>query len=311
MKKSAFFSVVVLFGAFFAQTGAAFAQELTELLPEKSTWSFVTAEPTGDWVTQFPLPNGKVSEGELRTDGNWPEDKPRVWMTTKLTLPKDYTPGNLFLRYRYDDNAKVFINGTLVYAGRGVTRNGWGTQTYTKRIPNNLKPGDNVVAVFCENTAEGGFVFASLLTDGEPALEITPILPIGGEWSCTFTHPGDGWLRKYPLPQSKTVSTPLSTENDWPWDEGDVWMTQEITLPEDFVPEEMIVQYVVDDRLTVNVNGVQVMENVSGLRWKFVRNAKNALKPGRNVIAVRGMNHSRDGLLDIDIFVRKLSDEEK
>lgn len=293
------------------QSAKLYAQELTELLPEKSAWSFVTAEPAGGWETQYPLAGGSINSGELRTDGNWPKDKPRAWMTAKLTLPGDYTPGNLFLRYRYDDNAKVFINGTLVYAGRGVTRNGWGTQTYTKQIPNNLKPGDNVVAVFCENTAEVGFVSVSLLTDDRPALEITPVLPIGGEWSCTFTHPGDGWLRKYPLPQSITVATPLSTENDWPWDEGDVWMTQEVMLPEDYVPEEMIVQYVVDDRLTVNVNGAQIMENVGGLRWKFVRNAKNTLKPGRNVIAVRGMNHSRDGLLDIDIFVRKLPDEEK
>ncbi len=93
---------------------------------------------------------------------------------------------------------------------------------------------------------------------------------------------------------------------------GDGWATQSIELPEDFKPAEMemILQTIVDDTLRVYINGEQVFRGGSTDFWAFTRTAKHPLKPGKNIIAVRGENYERDGRIGLDLFLRKYTEEE-
>ncbi len=296
--------------AFFLGQSSAFG-EYRELLPEKSAWTFVTVKPAKNWTTQSPLPKSQICVGEIHTDRQWPKKAPNVWMTTKLTLPKDYTPGNLLLRYRHDDNMMVFINGELVYQALGYTYSE-GIVTYTRRIPNHLIPGENIIAAYVENEESDGFASVSLLEDGEPPLDWELITPPTGKWSYTYDNPGDRWVEKFPLPKSKLAFGTFNTKKLWPHNTENIWMTQVVMLPPNYVPEGMHVQFVADDFLWLYINGTLVLDKVSSFQWTTDRNMQNPLRPGKNIIAARGFNwRPGDGILGVDIFISKSSEESK
>ncbi len=307
MKKSRMILYIVFMAAFFSWPLTLCGQGYSELMPEKSVWSFVNAKPAANWTTQFPLRGGKMCVGELHTDRLWPLSMPCAWMTTKLTLPADYKPGNLYLLYRYDDHAAFFVNGAPVYQCLGMC-----TGNQIKRIRNPLVPGDNFIAAFCENLRGDGYVLAVLLTDNQPALDADSILPSDGTWSYTFDNPGARWTTQSPLPRSKTIVGPISKNNVWSGQYKNVWMTRTVNLPMTYVPEEMIVEYNIDDNIWVYVNGVEVLqEGTTEGSWRLARDVKNPLKPGKNIIAVRAENIESYSYVGVDIYTRQFTEEDK
>lgn len=236
-----------------AMTPLSNAQQRTAILSDKAVWSYVFAKPTvKNWTMQYPLPKGGYNVGEMHTNKNWQKNKPNVWMTAKVTLPADYKPGNLFLQYRYDDNIAISINGKPVFQAIGYCE---GTRrdlfpSREKRIPNELVPGDNFVAVYCQNTGGDGFALVTLRTDEDPPLDIKPVIPVGGNWSYTCDDPGQQWTTRFPLPKSKLSCGVFCTLADtWDRKKHKIWMTQIVTLPKDYVAEEMLVQYLSDDSI--------------------------------------------------------------
>ncbi len=303
---------------FLAAAVPVVAQERTEILPENVAWSYVFAKPTvKNWTTQFPLPNGQIHVGTITTGNVWPKDKPNIWATTRLTLPVDYKPGNLFLRYAHDDHIMIYINGEVVYQALGAT---WCEQLRVhkknKLIPNILRPGENIIAILGYNIRESGEMHVTLFTDDRPPLSIESVLQADGKWSYTCQNPGAQWVKQFPLRGGKLGSAPFSTNlgGVWPEKERNIWMTQAVTLPKDYMPEEMIVQYLSDDILWLYVNGTLVLHvnrATSAEYWVFDRDAKNTLKPGRNTIAVRCENTGGGGFVGVDIFTRKYTDADK
>lgn len=295
-----------------AMTPLSNAQERTAILPENTAWSYVFTPPTvKNWTMQYPLPKGGYNVGEMHTNKNWPKNKPNVWMTAKVTLPADYKPGNLFLQYRHDDDVAIFINGKLVYQAMGHCAIDGKVRTRTKLIPNGLKPGDNFVAVFCKDRGETAYVYVTLWTDGNPPLNIESVLPPDGKWSYTFDDPGQRWTTQFPLPKSKLAVGPITTTLLWPSKHRNVWMTQVVTLPANYTPEEVIVQCINDDRAWIYVNGEELSLPKFDGHWKQARHVKNLLRPGKNIIAVRCENKRGAGYVSVDIFTRKYTDDEK
>ena len=285
--------------------------EFIGIMPEKSAWSFVFTKPGANWTKQYPLPGGGICVGEMSTNNHWQNNKPSVWMTTKLTLPADYKPGDLFLKLAYDDHITVFINGVPIYQARGGN---WNNITRTKRIPDVLVPGDNIIAVYGKDVDGGksGYAHITLLTDNQPPLDTTPLYPADAKWSYTFDDPGPQWINTFPLPRSKVAAGAFSNINGlWPKDKRNIWMTQVVTLPAAYTPEEMIVQYSCDNNYWLYINGKLVHQAGATQDWLTVRNAANYLKPGKNIIAVRCEDEGFPGFIGVDIFTRKYTEEEK
>ena len=285
------------------------AQERTPILPEDSTWSFVFAKPAAkNWTMQYPLPKGGTSVGQMHSDKNWPMEQPYLWMTTKLTLPADYKPGNLYLNYKHHKNIIVFINGTAMFQRVGHTNHA----VDTKYIPNLLKPGDNFVAVYCENNrTEWQEAYVTLTTDDLPPLNAMSLYSADDKWSYTFDDPGPRWTTQFPLPRCKYAAGVFVSHQLWE-DKRNIWLTRVMTLPANYKPEEMIVQYRCCNNIWIYVNGNEVLyreENYG--QAQMVRDVQNFLKPGKNIIAVRGERLGGGAHLDLDMFIRKYTAEDK
>ena len=283
------------------------SQEQTTILSQNAVWSYVFTKPAQNWTKQFPLPKSQVGVGAMSTSNRWPKNMPYVWMTTKLTLPEDYTPGNLHARVQHDDNVMVFINGTPVYQQVGTSRE----LVQTKFIQNPLVPGENIIAVYCENTGEEGLADVTLLTDGLPPLGEVLITPMQNAWSYTFDDPGAEWIGKFPLPRSKSAAGPFVDPGGlWQPGKGAIWMTQVVTLPANYVPEELFMQYTCDIEFWMYVNGVEVSHLGHSHYWQIVREIRNTLKPGKNIIAVR-VNRGHVAMAGVELYTRKYTAEEK
>lgn len=306
-----FYALPLLF--FTAAAQPVCAQERTELISDKTPWSYVFVKPTAkNWTMQYPLPKGAFAIGGMSTDKNWLKNKPYVWMTTKLTLPEDYKPGNLYISVKNDTNIMVFINGTFVYQFFGSSYGGF----YLKYIPNLLKSGDNTIAAICENTDGSGCACVIFLTDDQPPLNAVPIIPADGKWSYTFDDPREAWATRFPLPRCKYSAGPF-TNNKGLWPKGDgfwsIWMTQVVTMPENYVPgeDEILVQYCCDHDIYIFVNGVEVLRRGRMEGWQMLRDTGIIFRPGKNIVAVRCDRRWPYALAGVDILTRKYTDEEK
>ena len=304
-------SLWALFFSFILPT-SAFARlnpQLKPLLPEKSLWSVVHDKPAGkNWTTTYPLPKDRKVRGGLDTkDGTWPAGKKYVFMTTELELPADYTPENLYVHYRHNDAVQIAINGTLVIQRVGAGRSRWGVMDFTKRVPNLLKPGKNIIAAYCENYGDQGRLSVELYTDDKPFMHDTMLFAPDGTWSFTLNNPGENWMMKNPLPGGKTGTAPFCTNTNggWPKDKKEIWMTRVVTLPKEYKPGLLHVDSLCDDELWLYINGEEVLKQGTHDDWLLVKNIKNLLKPGKNIVAVRGLNHGNDGYIGVDLWLEE------
>lgn len=128
-------------------------EHFTPIFPIENTWSHVTKVPAEGWTTRHPIQEGaKEAKGpfghipDLKKSGSpWANDSNGIWMTSVLDLPADYQPKALYANVFYDDDIQVFINGQKVFFAQGFVKN------YQMRYvgTNPLKPGRNVIAVYC------------------------------------------------------------------------------------------------------------------------------------------------------------------
>ena len=271
---------------------SAFA-EMKALLPEKSLWSVVHDKPAvKNWTTTtYPLPKDKKVRGAVDTeDGTWLNGKKYVFMTTELILPEDYEPGNLFAQYVHDDSVQIAVNGTMVIqsSGGGARWDNGVKIVYTKRVPNLLKPGKNIIAAFCENYGGSGHISVALAANDEPYVNDIPLFALNGQWSVTFDNPGENWTMKSPLPGGKKGIAPFSTNlnGGWPGNKKGIWMTRVVTLPKDYKPGSLHAEFFCLEKMWLYINGKEVLYQKSTKTWVSRKNITNPLKPGENVIAV-------------------------
>ena len=283
------------------------------LLPEKALWSVVHDRPAvKNWTTTYPLPKDrKVRGGPDTEDGTWLPNKRFVYMTAELMLPEDYEPGNLTMQYRHDDAVQIAINGVMVFQRRDA-----GVHVYRKRVPNLLKPGKNVIAVYCDNHDGGrGMVNFALFTDDEPFMRDKMLFSLEQKWSYTFKNPGPNWAVTNPLLGGKVNTAPFGTNSkgEWPSQHEYIWMTTVVTLPPDYKPGPLHAEFTSDDHMWLTINGEEVFARGAWVNWEFMKNVKNPLKPGRNIIAVRGFNHAHGyGHVGLDLYLEeKKADDSK
>ena len=298
---------ILIFLVFFAFFPSSVFAERKPLLPEKSLWSVVHDPPAAGkkWTTTYPLPKDRKVRGGLDTnDGTWPKNKRCVFMTTELVLPDDYEPGNLYAQYQHEDAIQIAINGTLVFQRRDAS-----PHVYRKRVPNLLKPGKNIIAVYCDNHDGGrGVVNFALFMDDEPFMRDKMLFSPDHKWSYTFKNPGQNWTKTCPLPGGKMNFAPFGTnpKGEWPLQYENIWMTTVVTLPQDYKPGPLHAELTSDDNMWLYINGEEVLTRSCWVGWDFLRNIKNPLKPGKNIIAVRCFNHVNGyGHIGLDLYLEE------
>ena len=134
-------------------------------------WNFTTTDPaTLDWVK----PNYVIAGWDTGTGAfgyNFPDPLGVVntaWSTADIWLRKAFTGNftayaNLLLRIQNSDNAEVYLNGTLVFTGVGSNQELGAMEVYLPpQFSALIKPGQNVIAVHCQNNSGTGIIDVSL-----------------------------------------------------------------------------------------------------------------------------------------------------
>jgi glycosyl hydrolase family 2 len=145
---------------------------LRVLLPtseqEPQAWRYITRQPKADWfLTDFDDSDWRTGPGGFGTEGtprtfvrtNW--DSPDIWLRRTFDVDKLPTNGQLMLTTHHDEDAEVFLNGTLVKSLPGHTRH-YGPTILDAKARTLLRPGKNTIAVHCHQTSGGQYIDVGL-----------------------------------------------------------------------------------------------------------------------------------------------------
>jgi hypothetical protein len=138
---------------------------------------------------------------------------------------------------------------------------------------------------------------------------------VAQSWRYTTEEPGDSWMnRDYDAAgwqEGQAVfgdSEVLQPRT--PWKSRSIWIRREFTLDE--IPEgRLVLRLLQDDSTSAYLNGEFVFERQgwTGRRYRLsycFEKARHALRPGRNVLAIRCQNTSREGLIDAGLYMEPL-----
>ena len=137
------------------------------------TWKYTTDRPSGGWETaNFDASGWKEGVGVFGTRGTpgaevrttW--DTPDVWARRSFDLP-EVNPTRLMISAIHDEDAEIYFNGVLAAKVAGYT-SGYEEVAINPEAAAALKPGRNVMALHCHQTAGGQSVDAGLVEVREP-----------------------------------------------------------------------------------------------------------------------------------------------
>ncbi len=136
-------------------------------------WRYSTEKPSGGWeAPDFDASSWKEGVGVLGTRGTpgaevrttW--DTPDVWARRSFDLP-EVNPSKLLLTTIHDEGAEFYLNGVLAAKVTGHT-GGYEEVAISPEAASTLKPGKNVLAIHCHQTAGGQSIDAGLVEIREP-----------------------------------------------------------------------------------------------------------------------------------------------
>lgn len=129
---------------------------------------YVTQKPSGDWqqpgfndaswksgAAPFTLPG--IGAGTI-----W--DSREIWLRRHFTINNDIPKGKAYLYIKYDDDAEVYLNGSLIHSRKGVTRN-YEYFPIDEAAMSKLKKGENILAIHVVNTGGDAFIDAGISVD--------------------------------------------------------------------------------------------------------------------------------------------------
>ncbi len=136
---------------------------------QKQTWHYTTSKPAENW-TAPTFDDGSWSKGP---GGFGTEDTPGavigtewktsdIWLRRTVTLGEIPTNGELGLAVHHDEDAEIYVNGTLIKTLRGYV-GGYQSVTLSPKVLKAFKAGDNTIAVHCHQTRGGQFIDVGLV----------------------------------------------------------------------------------------------------------------------------------------------------
>lgn len=176
-------------------------------------WRFTFKKPEGAWSgTSFddrdwktgPGGFGEPSTPDSRVATFWRTSD--IWMRRTITL--DTVPARPALYLYHDEDAEVFLNGTLVASFQGFNGR-YQSFPIKEEFHSLLKKGNNLIAVHCSQTTGGQFIDVHLIEEGQipklpkPATPVPPLVKndMITPWGEKVTA-GNAW-QEYPRPQLK------------------------------------------------------------------------------------------------------------
>jgi hypothetical protein len=142
---------------------------------EPQDWRYTTAKPGTNWYE--PVFNDKEwkkaaagfgVERKLPPQPRTKWDTPDIWMRRTFDLKSVPKNGRLALSIFYDDNAEVYLNGTLVKEFKRHANN-YQVSLLDGDANKLLKSGSNTLAVHCKHTDGGQYIDAGLVEIVEPS----------------------------------------------------------------------------------------------------------------------------------------------
>ncbi len=132
------------------------------------TWSYTTTQPDDRWSrVHFDAAGWKTGAAPFgkgyTANTDWHTDD--IWMQRRVTLPATI-PAKLKLLVQHDEDVQVFINGVLAADATGYTGD-YAELPVSDAARAAIKPGDNVIAVHCDQTVGGQVVDVGLAEAAE------------------------------------------------------------------------------------------------------------------------------------------------
>jgi len=131
-------------------------------------WLYTTEKPYGNWQSPNYTPSGwKKGLAGFGTDET-PGAKIRtLWNTSDIWMRLEFDlsaipEGDLGLIIHHDEDADVFINGTLVASIPGYTAN-YKPYPLDPAAKSQLRQGKNLIAIHCSQTSGGQYIDAGLI----------------------------------------------------------------------------------------------------------------------------------------------------
>ena len=151
--------------------------EIRPVVPTSQTsglsWRYSTEKPSTGWeAPDFDASRWKEGVGVLGTKGTpgaeirttW--NTPDVWARRMFDLP-EVNPSKLLITTIHDEDAEFYLNGVLAAKVTGHT-GGYEEVAINPEAASTLKPGKNVLAIHCHQTAGGQSIDAGLVEIREP-----------------------------------------------------------------------------------------------------------------------------------------------
>jgi len=144
-------------------------KDMSPLVPIGGQWQYTTTKPAGKWQRpdfdstgwksgKAPFGTGGVPGAKVNTTWNTPE----IWLRRTFTLPDTFACAGqtMALHYCHDEDMTVFVNGVRVARTKGHISK----YEASPMECGMLRPGENVMAVHCRQTAGGQFIDVGILT---------------------------------------------------------------------------------------------------------------------------------------------------
>jgi hypothetical protein len=134
------------------------------IVPEGYTWRYTTTSPSANWFMpdcdDSSWKTGPAGFGREGTPGavirtTWHDSD--IWIRRTFELPEGFKLEDPHLLIHHDEDAEVYINGTLAVKAAGYTVN-YTMLPLGQEARACLRPGTNTLAVHCKQTTGGQYI---------------------------------------------------------------------------------------------------------------------------------------------------------
>jgi hypothetical protein len=136
---------------------------------EPQAWRYTTKKPDDQWhETEFDDSNwesgpggfgaGEVRDAATRTAWNTSD----IWLRRTFDVSDLPDRGQIILNILHDEDAEVYINGSLVESFKGF-RKSYRSVLLDENARNLLREGKNTIAVHCRQTVGGQYIDVGLV----------------------------------------------------------------------------------------------------------------------------------------------------
>jgi hypothetical protein len=136
--------------------------------PDGVVWRYTTDKPADGWMRAgFNERSWKSAPGGFGTEGTpgsivrtkW--DTPDIYLRREITIPAGVDLNALQLYLHHDEDAQIYLNGQLAARTTGFTA-AYEPMEILPAARAALKPGKNLIAIHCHQTAGGQYIDAGL-----------------------------------------------------------------------------------------------------------------------------------------------------